>query len=188
MEPSYNNYAFKGGSHNGAVANGGGGGTTCGAASNNHSHTASSNSFASVTSQQQQQQYQIDLSLITKPTNIRTERELEVEITKICETLKDTCKIKTLVMHYFIESSDWKKRTESLRRVQEISMMFDDVVEGGVNIGGQYYLSQLSRLYQPLTAQVLDLRSISAKEAGRTIQIMAQALQNDFEQIAYKFI
>jgi hypothetical protein len=45
------------------------------------------------------------------------------------------------MIHLFIESSDWKKRTESLRRVQEISMMFDDVVEGGVNIGGQYYLS-----------------------------------------------
>ena len=67
-------------------------------------------------------------------------------------------------------------------------MLFDDVVEGGVNISGQYYLNQLGRLYAPLTSQVLDLRSVSAKEAGRTIQIMAQCLQNDFEQIAYKFI
>lgn len=35
---------------------------------------------------------QLDLSDLTKPTNIRTERELEQEVSKICETLKDTCK------------------------------------------------------------------------------------------------
>ncbi len=35
-----------------------------------------------------------------------------------------------------LESYDWKKRTESLKRVQEISLLFDDVVEGHVNING----------------------------------------------------
>jgi len=39
-----------------------------------------------------------------------------------------------------------------------------------------------------LQTQVLDLRSAQAKEAGRTIQIMAQSMQNDFEQVAYKFL
>jgi|LauGreDrversion4_2_1035121.scaffolds.fasta_scaffold38051_1 hypothetical protein len=51
-----------------------------------------------------------------------------------------------------IEGSDWKKRTESLKRVQEISLLFDDVVDGAMNINGQFYLSQMSKLYNPLTA------------------------------------
>ena len=36
----------------------------------------------------------------------------------------------------YIEGSDWKKRTESLKRVQEISLLFDDVVDGAMNING----------------------------------------------------
>jgi hypothetical protein len=32
------------------------------------------------------------------------------------------------------------------------------------------------------------LRSASAKEAGKTISILAQCLGDDFEQLAYKFI
>ena len=32
-----------------------------------------------------------DLSEINHPTNIRYEKELEQEISKICEVLKDTC-------------------------------------------------------------------------------------------------
>lgn len=53
-----------------------------------------------------------------------------------------------------LESHDWKKRTEALKRVQEISLLFDDVVEGTVGINGQFYLNQMARLYAPLTAQV----------------------------------
>jgi hypothetical protein len=34
------------------------------------------------------------------------------------------------------ESYDWKKRTEALKRVQELSLLFDDVVEGAINIDG----------------------------------------------------
>ena len=56
----------------------------------------------------------------------------------------------------YIESHDWKKRTEALKRVQEISLLFDDVVEGTIGINGQLYLNQMSRLYQPLTAQVKE--------------------------------
>jgi len=93
----------------------------------------------------------VDISGIQKPSNIRTERELEIEISKICETLKDNCKI-SLMSLISIASYDWKKRTESLKRVQEISMLFDDVVDGAVNISGQYYLTQHARLFAPLTA------------------------------------
>jgi hypothetical protein len=59
-----------------------------------------------------------------------------------------------LIFEYllFIESQDWKKRTEALKRVQEISLLFDDVVEGTVGINGQFYLNQMARLYSPLTA------------------------------------
>lgn len=53
-----------------------------------------------------------------------------------------------------LASYDWKRRCESLKRVQEISLLFDDVVDGAVNINGQLYLNQISRLYSPLTAQV----------------------------------
>jgi hypothetical protein len=38
--------------------------------------------------------YLIDVSLLKKPTNVSSDKELEVEVTKICETLKDTCKHK----------------------------------------------------------------------------------------------
>ena len=34
--------------------------------------------------------YAVDMSNISIPKNIRTEKELEQEVTKICDTLKDT--------------------------------------------------------------------------------------------------
>ena len=36
--------------------------------------------------------YAVDMSNIAVPKNIRTEKELEQEVTRICETLKDTRK------------------------------------------------------------------------------------------------
>ena len=33
----------------------------------------------------------IDTSNLQRPNNIRTDKELEVEINKVCEILKDTC-------------------------------------------------------------------------------------------------
>ena len=44
-------------------------------------------------------------------------------------------------LNHDTESYDWKKRTESLKRAQEISILFDDVVEGSVGISGQHYLA-----------------------------------------------
>lgn len=54
----------------------------------------------------------------------------------------------------FLEGCDWKKRCESLKRVQEISLLFDAVVENNISISGQFFLIQMGRLYGPLTAQV----------------------------------
>lgn len=42
--------------------------------------------------------YYVDLSGISKPNNIRTERDLEIEIAKICETLKDTCTSRFIII------------------------------------------------------------------------------------------
>ncbi len=79
----------------------------------------------------------MDVSHLQRPNNIRNDKELEIEITKICEVLKDTCKLPfDFKNSHFIESHDWKKRTEALKRVQEISLLFDDVVEGTVGIHG----------------------------------------------------
>lgn len=36
--------------------------------------------------------FEVDVSGIQRPANIRTEKDLEIEIGKISETLKDTCK------------------------------------------------------------------------------------------------
>ena len=36
--------------------------------------------------------YQVDMTGIKKPNNVRNDKELEAEISKICEILKDTCK------------------------------------------------------------------------------------------------
>ena len=111
----------------------------------------------------------VNIQGLKKPSNIRNDKELEAEISRVCETLKDTCKyilqenyLISFIYQYSslkfiitkIASYDWKKRTESLKRVQEISLLFDDVVEGLTNINGQYFLTQMSRLYVPLTAQV----------------------------------
>ena len=94
----------------------------------------------------------LDLSGLNVPANVRSDRDLELEVTKICDALKDTGE-----SHNFqtsLGTSDWKKRMESLKRVQEISLLFDDVVEGNVNINGQFFLAQVNRLYTPLTIQV----------------------------------
>ena len=44
----------------------------------------------------------------------------------------------------------------------------------------------LKKLTNALAAQVLDLRSASAKEAGNTVMILTEAMADGFEQIGYK--
>jgi len=36
----------------------------------------------------------VNIQGLHKPSNIRNDKELEGEISRICETLKDTCKVK----------------------------------------------------------------------------------------------
>eukprot|EP00347_Sterkiella_histriomuscorum_P005558 403356151 len=128
---------------------------------------------------------QIDLSSIQR-SKINSERELEIEVQKIVEILKDSCKIFSKCND--IETHDWKKRAESLKKVQEITMLFEEISSQSSNISFQHFMSQILKLQNPLTAQALDLRSASAREAGKTIQIMAQVMQNDFEPFVNKFI
>jgi hypothetical protein len=49
-----------------------------------------------------------------------------------------------------------------------------------------YLQSWLPKLLGPLKAQISDLRSVSAREAGTTIQVLARTL--DFENTAVKLI
>jgi hypothetical protein len=46
----------------------------------------------------------------------------------------------------------------------------------------------MARLVSPLTQQLADLRSQITKEASKSISLMAQILQQDFEPLAPKFI
>lgn len=55
----------------------------------------------------------LDISLISK-SKIATEKDLEQEISKIAEVLKDSCNLNVVIN---IETYDWKKRSESLRKI-----------------------------------------------------------------------
>ena len=46
----------------------------------------------------------------------------------------------------------------------------------------------VDKLVAPLAAQALDLRSSNAREAGISIQMLAEAMGDDFEQAAYKLM
>lgn len=87
----------------------------------------------------------LDLSAI-KSAQINSDKDLEIEITKICEVLKDTCMSKStfqiwISLTHFIETFDWKKRTESLHRVQEISVLYLKIASGESRINPTVYLN-----------------------------------------------
>lgn len=46
----------------------------------------------------------------------------------------------------------------------------------------------MTKLLKPLAAQVNDLRSVSAREAGVTIQVIAANCQHEFDHTAVKLI
>ena len=56
----------------------------------------------------------INTSGLKKPTNIRNDKEVEGEITRICETLKDTCKSQDSSKAVFILSQYTFLRIERL--------------------------------------------------------------------------
>lgn len=46
----------------------------------------------------------------------------------------------------------------------------------------------LEKLVRPLISQLMDLRSAVTKEASKTLRIMAQSLENEFNHLAHKFM
>ena len=98
----------------------------------------------------------LDLNTIPR-SKVNSDKELETEIGKLCEVLRDNCK-KSLKMKKIsifetnVESQDWKKRLESMKKVQEISLIYLDICEGRSGINGNYYLTLLTKLFNPLTS------------------------------------
>ena len=78
---------------------------------------------------------------------------------KILQNLSDT------------QNVEWQLRVQYLKRIQELAPALQQ---------------WLPKMLNPLKAQVADLRSVSAKEAGTTIQILASCL--DFEPTAFKLL
>ena len=61
-----------------------------------------------------------------------------------------------------------------MKQIQEIAVLHEDVSSGNSNLSYPSYMSCISKLTNPLSIQVLDLRSMNAKEAGLSIQVLAQ--------------
>ena len=76
------------------------------------------------------------------PVKQVTEKELQVDLNRITQHLQDTQKV------------DWQMRVKAMQRLQELA---------------PFLQQHLSKLVNPLKAQVHDLRSTSAREAGVTI-------------------
>lgn len=104
-----------------------------------------------------------------KISKIRTEKDLEKEIIQISKVLKDTT------------TADWKERVKSMENLQGIVLS-----EGCV--GMEAFHKLIEKLVRPLIAQLMDLRSAVTKEASRTVRIMAQSLENDFNNVAAKLM
>ena len=82
----------------------------------------------------------LDLSTLSLP-NISSDKDLDSEISKVCETLKDTRKLIRSLTIFALETYDWKKRTESMKRVQEISLLFNEILEGDSPLNPNVYLN-----------------------------------------------
>ena len=79
----------------------------------------------------------IDLSQI-KRFKASSEKDFENEVNKIVDMLKDTCKYQSLFQAFnfenYLETHDWKKRTDCLKKIQEIAVLYDDVVSQSSHI------------------------------------------------------
>jgi len=99
-----------------------------------------------------------------------------VEVADICTNLKDL-------------KIDWKKRTEACQRIQALAFLFDGICSNQYSrLNIEFYIQQIRKLGNVLSVQIHDLRSISAKAASISIQVLSQVLGNDFEQLALKLI
>jgi hypothetical protein len=110
----------------------------------------------------------VDISKI-KQSKIRSEKDLEKEITEICKTIKDT------------STNEWKDRVKAMESVQSI-VLTERLVEM------DSFPTLMNKLVKPLVAQLMDLRSAVTKEASQTVRIMVQSLEDDFRPLAAKFM
>lgn len=98
----------------------------------------------------------VDVSKV-KPTKVKSEKDLEKEMTEIAKTLKDTT------------SADWKDRVKSMESIQSI-------VNSEKCTGMANFPKLIDKLVRPLVAQLMDLRSAVTKEASTTLRIVVQSL------------
>ena len=73
-----------------------------------------------------------------------------------------------------------------MQRIQYFAQFYHQsgVANGTSSISFQGFHKAVDKLVGPLTAQALDLRSTSAREAGYAIQMLAEAMGDDFEHAA----
>lgn len=100
---------------------------------------------------------------IDKPVNegkpIKSEKEFEREVADLAVKLKDT------------QTADWKVRTAALKRIQYFAQFYKEsgVAQGTSVVTFAKFYDSIRKLTDALSAQVLDLRSATAKEAGLAI-------------------
>lgn len=108
---------------------------------------------------------------------IKNDKELDSEISRVCNTLADD------------KSADWKVRVNDLQRLQFIAQLYAGYSEHGqCKFSTNALVKAAGQLVPCLSAQVLCLRSQVAKEAGTCIQMLAEALGDDFESAAFRLL
>ena len=107
---------------------------------------------------------------------VKSDKDFEKEVVELCVKLKDT------------QTYEWKIRNAALKRVQYFAQFYKEtgVADGQSCVSFTKFIDSVQRLSAPLAAQVLDLRSATAKEAGIAIQMLAEAMNIEFEQTAFK--
>lgn len=85
-------------------------------------------------------------------------------------------------------TADWKQRVNDLQRIQYLAQMYAGCAQTPCKFSTNAFVNAASKLVPCLIAQVLCLRSQNAKEAGAAIQMLAEALQDDFESAAFRLL
>ena len=119
---------------------------------------------------------QIDAKDVCKP--LKNERDLTQEVERLCSELRD------------VQGTDWQQRVKDLKRIQYFAQFYHDtgVANGTSSVSFHNFHKAIDKLSPPLATQALDLRSSNAKEAGFCIQMLAEAMGDDFESAAYKLL
>lgn len=119
----------------------------------------------------------VDLTNLKPKKDIMNAKDLEKEAKVIAETLNGKSKILIQYLIVFIES-DWKDR---LKEIQSIQSCF--VTHELLRMPQIYTF--LQTVSEPLSQQLFDLRSTIIKEACKTISLISEVLENEFELQAY---